>query len=80
MLDSKLEGYVAPYLTFILHFYLITGSEHFPEIPGWVVQLVRAFSQYAKVVGLIPGQSTHKNQPVNASISGTTNQCFSLSL
>ena len=48
--------------------------------PGRVALLVRALSQYAKVVGSIPGQGTHKNQPVNASVSGTTNRCFSLSL
>ena len=28
--------------------------------PGWVVQLVRAPSQYAKVVGPISSQSTYK--------------------
>ena len=47
--------------------------------PGHVAQLVRALSRYAKVLGLIPGQGTYENQPMNASISGTTNQCFSLS-
>ena len=46
--------------------------------PGWVAQLVRASPWYAK--GLIPGQSIYTNEPVNALISGTTNQCFSLSL
>ena len=34
--------------------------------PGWVAQLVRVLSQYAKVVGLISGQGTYKNQPMNA--------------
>ena len=33
--------------------------------PGEVIQLVRASSRYAKFVGLIPGQGTHKNQPMN---------------
>ena len=34
--------------------------------PNWVAQLVRASSQYAKVVGSIPGQDIYKNQPMNA--------------
>ena len=35
---------------------------------------------YAKVAGLIPGQVTYKNQPMNAWISETTNwHFFSLS-
>ena len=46
--------------------------------PGQVAQLVRASSLYAKVVGSIPSQGNN-NQPVNASISVTRNQCFSLS-
>ena len=33
--------------------------------PGWVAQLVRMLSWYAKVVGSIPGQGTCKNQPMN---------------
>ena len=32
--------------------------------PGQIAQLVRALSQYAKVVGLIPGQGTYKKQPM----------------
>ena len=47
--------------------------------PGWVAQLVRASSRYAKVAGLIPRQGRYKNQPVNTLISGTPSQCFSLS-
>lgn len=39
-------------------------KEH--KSPGWIVQLVRALSQYSNAVGLIPGQSMYKNQPVNA--------------
>ena len=39
--------------------------------PGQVAQLVRA-----KVAGSISDQGTYKNQPVNALISGTTNQCL----
>ena len=35
--------------------------------PGWVCQLVRASSRYAKVSGSIPGQGTYKNQPMHAS-------------
>ena len=46
---------------------------------GQVAQLVRVAGWYAKVVGSIPGQGTYKNQPANAQISGTTNQCFFLS-
>ena len=34
--------------------------------PGWVAQLVRALSQYAMVVGLIPSEGPYRNQPVNA--------------
>ena len=41
---------------------------------------LRVSSRYTNVVGLIPGQGTYKKQPMNASISGTTNRCFSLSL
>ena len=41
--------------------------------PGRVVQLVRKSSCYSKVAGLISGQSTYKNQTVNASISEITN-------
>lgn len=33
--------------------------------PGWLTQLVRASSQYVKIVGSIPGQAIYKNQPVN---------------
>ena len=46
--------------------------------PGPVVLLVSALSQYTKVVGSIPGESTYKNQPMIAQIPGATNQCFSL--
>ena len=41
--------------------------------PGQIVQLVRASSQYTKVAGLIPGQSTSENQPMNELVSGATN-------
>ena len=41
--------------------------------PGWIAQLVRASSRYAKVADSVPGQGTYKNQPMNAYISGTTN-------
>ena len=47
---------------------------------GQVAQLIRASSQYAKVMGLIPGKGTYKKQPMNAQVSGTTNRCLSLSL
>ena len=47
--------------------------------PGQVAQLVRASSQYTKVVGSISGQGTYRKQPMNAYISRTTNQCLSLS-
>ena len=36
--------------------------------------------QYAKVAGLILGQGTYKSQTMHASVSGTTNQWFLLSL
>ena len=51
-----------------------------PWSPGWVVQWSEPLPRYVKVVGSIPGQGTYKNQPMNASVSGTTNQCFSPSL
>ena len=41
--------------------------------PGRVAQSVGALSRY-------PSQGTYKKQPMNASVSGTTHQCFSLSL
>ena len=36
---------------------------------GWVAQLIRPSSQYAKVVGSIPGQDTYKNQPALAGVA-----------
>ena len=45
--------------------------------PGRVSQSVSAPSQYARVADFTsprcPGQGTHTNQPMNASVSGTTN-------
>ena len=55
------------------------AMEYVECCPGQVAQLVRASSWYTMVVGSIPGQGTYKNQPMNASVHGTTNQCFSLS-
>ena len=49
-------------------------------LAGWVAQSVRALSSYAKVASSIPGQGICKKQPMNASISRTTNQFVSLSL
>ena len=43
---------------------------------GQITQLVRVSSWYIKVMGLIPSQGTYKNQPMNASISGTTTRCL----
>ena len=43
--------------------------------PGFLAQLVRVSSQYAKVTGLISIQGTYKMQPMNAPIRGATNQC-----
>ena len=34
--------------------------------PGRVAQLLRAWSQYSKDAGLIPGHGTYKSQPMNA--------------
>ena len=45
-----------------------------------MAQLVRVSSQYTMVMGSILSQGIYKNQPMNASISGTTNQSMSLSL
>ena len=54
--------------------------QRFSPGPGRVGQLVRALSQQVKVTGSIPSEGTYKKQPMNAQISGTTNQCFSLSI
>ena len=53
----------------------------FPVLSGpWPGSSVgRASSQYAKVTCSIPGQGTNKSQPVGAPVSGTADQCFSLS-
>ena len=48
--------------------------------PGWVAQLVRALSWYARVSGSIPGQGTCKTQPVGVWVGGMARWCFSLSL
>ena len=55
-------------MRFMLYDYLKAEIDikYQPWGPGWVAQLVRALSRYAKVVGLIPGQGTYRNQPVNA--------------
>ena len=42
--------------------------------PSCVAQLVNVPLIYTRAVGLIPSQGTYKNEPMNASISGTTNQ------
>ena len=42
-----------------------------------MAQLVRASSQYTRVVGSISGRGTYKNQPMNAEVGGTTDQCLS---
>ena len=60
-----------------LHF-LITLSCEKSRSPGWVARWDRSSFQYARVVGFIPSQGAHKNQPVNVSIDGTTNQSLSL--
>ena len=41
--------------------------------PGWTAQLVTVSNLYTKVAGLMPSQGTYEDQPMNASISGTTN-------
>ena len=43
---------------------VITKSHQFS--PDQVAQLVRESSLYARVVGLVHGQGTYKNQPMNA--------------
>lgn len=45
--------------------------------PGWLVQLVRASSQYVKSVASMPGQATYKNQSVNHKLNNKS--IFSLS-
>ena len=47
------------------------GDQEYLGRPGGVAQLVAVSSRYAKVAGLILGQGTYKNQPMDASISGT---------
>ena len=42
---------------------LLTNSKI--KFHGWVAQLVRVLSQYAKAVGLILGLGTCKNQPMD---------------
>ena len=42
------------------------GVEKMMRGPWLDAQLVRALSQCDKVVGLIPGQGTYNNQPINA--------------
>ena len=66
------------YLTTIKKIIIII-KEYLVICPGWVAQLVRVSSQYTKVPGSTPSQSSHKNQPMNAYISRTTHRC-SLSL
>ena len=56
-----------------LKFYIILGI-------GRVAHLVRAWSLYTKAAGLIPGQGTCKNQPVNECISKWDNKSMSLFL
>lgn len=46
--------------------------------PGHVAQLARASSLHTNVAGSIPHQGTSKKQPMK--MSGTTSECFSLSL
>ena len=41
-------------------------------------QFATASSRYTKVVDSVPGQGTDENQPMGASLSGTTDGCFSL--
>ena len=67
-------------------------KENETEKPGWKndkpklvrswaaqgAQSVRTLSWHINVAGWIPGQGTYKDQPMNAQISGTTNQHFSL--
>ena len=46
----------------------------------WAAQLVRALSRCTEVVGSIPRQGADKQQLKSVSVSGTTNQGFSLPL
>ena len=50
------------------HLYNTYIGKHLKNIksPGQVAQLVTVSPQYAKVMGLIPGQGTYKYQPTNA--------------
>ena len=48
--------------------------------PGWVAQLVRVLSQYARVAGSIPGQDTKKTQWMNECINKQNNKSMFLSL
>ena len=50
------------------------------NLQPWPGSSIRTSSLCTKVVGLILGQGTFKKQLMNASISETTNQCFSLPL
>ena len=48
-------------------------------LPGQMAPLVGVLSLHAKAERSILVQGTYKNQPLNAQVSGTTHQCFSLS-
>ena len=64
-LQKEKQNYVIanilPRISSKVHIWLIMISRPWPAS-----QLVRALSCCAKDAGTVPGQSTHKNQPMNA--------------
>ena len=48
--------------------------------PGWVGQLVKALSQYTKVVGSIPSLGIYRNQPISAQVEQQIDVSLSLTL
>ena len=55
-----------PAMQFLVTFVLFINDIKDCFRPGQVAQLGSAFSQYTKIAGSIPGQSTEKNQSMNA--------------
>ena len=64
----------------LLYCMLLCAACIVPSRTKEVAHLVKALSPYAMVVGSIPSQSACQEQPMDALLSGATNQCFSLSL
>lgn len=64
MTFKELEEKSVNHESFIWQNYSFNNEEE--ENPGWVAQLIKASSQYAKVADSNPSQVMYKNQPMNA--------------